>query len=178
MKLVPNQAELLQDYVDSKIKVTPIMNLQWGSINGKRYDINKAIKKVCNDNGIDKIKKRFKLIFNERDYAHFFIYISTTISDKPLNQKFGEGILHNHFGEGSGDGGFVKLKRKQCLSYIFKTDDDLIVMAHLDHRGTSWEISPTCTSEQYDSICASIVQIAIDYDKDVVNEYVKLCNRH
>lgn len=173
MKAASNPNELLLKYVENGLSLTPITNFHYS---GKRFSSIDHIKKFCDNNNIKiKSKRRRSLhhfLFSPKgmEYYSLFIVVSNSVSFEQLD-RIGSGILHSYFGEGDESFG-----DNTCKSYFFITDDDLIVHAAKDDTETRWEVPVDCTEEQYQNLIIEILQLSIDYDRESIDEWVKLYN--
>lgn len=140
--------EKLQDYIDGKIKLTPILNIL---LNYGRSSFSKLFKKDSYEllgeylykqyNETESDNETLKKVFvntkkKTNDQYHFWgIMFTTSLLDlRSMRRMYGDGIKHSHFGEG-----FDSPKTSyDYISYMI-TVNGRDYHIGFDHRGTTIE---------------------------------------
>jgi len=153
----------LQDYIDGKFNLTPILNIL---MNDRSVDWYVKLGKYFVDHvGSENLKLHSTLLKRlngsrsdkETSYRMFGIYFITAyLNEDSLKEMFGKPVCHSEFGEGFDE----KIKYEFC-SYFVDMDGHKIHIGY-DHRGTIIEVEKNLKPEEVYKILIELVDTYID----------------
>ncbi len=155
-----SKEEKLQEYLDGKLNLTPILNIL---MNDRKTDWYSRIGEYFLEKmGKDFFGEEHSFLFDkmngskkdkESSLRMLGIYFITTyLDEKSLKKMFGNPICHDHFGEG-----FERKRKYSFCSHIVEIDGQTLHIGY-DHRGTVIECEKM-TSENVLNIIRKLIDL-------------------